>query len=402
MKIRILLKRALHPLLWALAILPLFLMISAGIDLLAPWVYEVLFLLFGSWIVCMKKRRLLVAALGILVLVGLGFLLFQELRLFVMPAVCTVLLLLLCSADSISGFDRSAAGIAGLLFYLAAQYCISRADQGLPGFLAFGAIRVPVLLGFLVLALLLLLQANLETVEDAAGKHVLPTSVLRRNRILVFLLAGLVLFLAALPLLQRALFALWEAIKQGFFWLVALIMSLLPDTFSEQGGGGGGGGMDLSGLGESSGPSPLAVFLEKVIMVVAAIGLAVLLFFAVRAVIRKLKVLWAHLRKMLDAYLKSTGEDYVDEITDTRDSPEAYERRQRKKRKRRVFSDSMTNQEKVRYGYGHALDLHPDWKTSATARETLGVETAAVYEKVRYANQDVSQEETETFLNRTK
>ena len=57
----------------------------------------------------------------------------------------------------------------------------------------------------------------------------------------------------------------------------------------------------------------------------------------------------------------------------------------------------MSNTEKIRYTFGVMIDQHPDWKDSTTAREKIGGLHADIYEKVRYAEQEASDHETQVF-----
>jgi len=102
-------------------------------------------------------------------------------------------------------------------------------------------------------------------------------------------------------------------------------------------------------------------------------------------------------------YFAVASQDYVDEITDTReDGGEVSGSLLARIRRMAVSERGMSPAGRIRHRYRVLLRRHPDWHASRTARENLPEETAALYEAARYSGREVSEEEAERFVREAK
>lgn len=246
-------------------------------------------------------------------------------------------------------------------------------------------------LGFLLLTVLGL---NRGSMNEASGDKRSVTQTMRRKNIWMTLgLFGLGVAASCIPYI-------YEWIRGAVIWVVAavlwLLSRLLPSDSSGE-SGGSGGGMGGFPPAEETEPSLFLRILEVVMMVVAAIVLLLLVFWLCRKLYRVakklLRMLWARLEK----YAATVSEDYVDEITDTRETGEGSRTRSRWGKSRPKAPKGATPEERVRYRYKLLLWKHPEWNRGATAREKLPEEAASIYERARYSPHPVTEEEAEAF-----
>jgi len=157
----------------------------------------------------------------------------------------------------------------------------------------------------------------------------------------------------------------------------------------------------LSELGmEAAEPSAFAKLMEKIVMVVAAVAIIALALWVGRFLWRRLRVLLRRLWALLQRYTLAASEDYVDEVSDTRESgDDSLSRRRRSLRRklRQVNEESLSPAARIRYRYQRLLWKRLEWGPGTTARENLPEETAILYEKARYSSAEPSAEEAEHF-----
>lgn len=292
----------------------------------------------------------------------------------------------------------------GLLIHLAVQL-VSYAERR-RGSAAWTSIQPLLVASFIIFLLLAMLSMNRLTMHSAAqGRQYVPFIIRQRNTtVTVALLAGALLF-AAVPALTRALMALWKFILLVLKTLSAAILAFLGDASAPSFGASGGGESAAFGMMEVSEPSLLAVILEKIAMTLALLAAAALFLLALRIIILKLAALLKALLDRLSRYAASASQDYVDEITDTREDGGQTEGTLRQRLLRRmafVSEGKLTPTERIRYRYRRLLREHPDWHASRTARENLPSPDAALYEQARYSGQEATAEDAERFLRSTK
>ena len=266
------------------------------------------------------------------------------------------------------------------------------------------ALGTPLKMTFLLYAALWMFALNRQSLIDAAARgQRAPVGMRRRNKVFTVALIAIVLLITSIPVLAQALAWLWDRLIEAAVWLGRLLAGLMPES---AGGGGSGGGADLSGLGaEMTEPGLFVRLMEKIFAVLAVAGLAVALFFALRVVGRKLRVLFSRLWTMLNRYAQAAGEDYVDEVVDTRDTGESDVLRRKPFWKDwfdQVNEDRLNPVERIRYRYRRLVRRHQEWLPGSTARETLPPEAAEVYERARYSSAPVTPEEAQAFAEAAK
>ena len=79
-------------------------------------------------------------------------------------------------------------------------------------------------------------------------------------------------------------------------------------------------------------------------------------------------------------------------------------KRERKQRRKAlfVFEQRLTPTERIRYQYRRLSEKHKDWIAASTARENLPADAAAVYERARYSNHPISDEDAVQFKAKTR
>ncbi len=261
-----------------------------------------------------------------------------------------------------------------------------------PAGTALGSVKI----FFVLFAFLSLYTMNRGALNAQAftGRSV-PVHVKRMNLLMCGGVAVLTGLIAAIPQIARAMEAAWKAFVYGVFWLMDVISNLLLGN-STGGGGGGGGGMDLSELGTSE-PSALSRFLEKVVMVLALAAAAVLVLWFLRIVWKKLRRGLKKLLALVGQGIRDASEDYIDEVEELKADSGEHASRLRRARRGPLFGRAATPREAVRQGYGALYGRHREWNPGSTARENLPEDGAAIYEKARYSEHEVTQEDADAF-----
>lgn len=414
------------PLLLALGALPAALLIAlrcAPQTVSLVWAFPAVYVLLAWLCLILPGRvRLPAGLLGAASLMLLGFRLLpiqgganavnsytvalnSNLALLLIPLLFGVLLL--CGLrfaalprDQEIAFNWFAAGMIVHLLVQLVAYVERRS-----GSQAWIQVTQPLLLafiGFLALAMLSLTRSAMYSA--AQGRQRVPEIMRRRNTAVTLILLAAALLIAAIPAIGRGLRALWRFALR----IVAAVLSFLAGLLgSESAPSSASGGMEqdmLTGL-ESSEPSLLAVVLERVAIVLALIAAAFALFWALRIIVKKLRVLLRALLDRLGLFAASASQDYVDEVTDTRDDGGERENTLLSRIRSRlafVRERSLSPAERIRYRYRLLMKRHPDWHRSRTARENLPPQAAALYEQARYSGREVTAQEAEAFVSGTK
>ena len=127
----------------------------------------------------------------------------------------------------------------------------------------------------------------------------------------------------------------------------------------------------------------------------------ILIGLALRVVWRNLKILYKRMMARLNEYMASSSEDYVDEISDTRDDADRERlahRRRRRQLKKHVDESTLNPQQRIRYRYLLYWLKHPEWTPERTARENLNGDAAQLYERARYSSHEVTERDAEAFV----
>ena len=284
------------------------------------------------------------------------------------------------------------------------------AGQTLAGRPAFSGTRAPLMAVFLAYAFLDLMYLNRNGIREGMhGAEKAPAPLRWRNTALV---AGLFLLGAAASAwgtLARWLDAAWYYLRLGVGYAIYFLMSLLP---AQSVSGSPATGMEggFSGFGETAEASAFALFMEKVFRVLAFLLLAVLLFFALRALIRKLRLLWRKILEHLRRYAAAANEDYVDEAESTLNWDEKTQSiRERMKEalqrtRKQPKWEELDGRGRVRRLYLQYIQRKPDAQ-GKTVREALRQDQRLapdaagaftdLYEQARYSDHDISTQDAD-------
>lgn len=399
-----------HPLLMALASVPVMMLIVANAApeaLRAMWCLPAAYVLL-SWgcILIPGKKRVLAGVISAALLILLTIFMLpvaEKLVLALLPILYVVLLIVTLP---IGGWDRSrelpiALHLSGVLTHALLQLLVNGAEM--IGSTVYDPVQTPLIVSFLGYAVLLLLAFNRSSLESAAqSRRRVPLLMRRQNIVITLALLVVGVLIAAIPAIGSLLGRVWQLFMRAVAFVVGLIMALLPQRSPGGGGGGAPGDMDM-GIGEAYQPSELALLMEKIIGWVALIVIVIALVFILRAAWKKLVKLLRILWGRLGQHGAAAGEDYEDEITDTRDESDV-EREgllTRLRRAAKADEKDLTPAQQVRSRYRRLMQRRK-WSRASTARENLPQEASELYEQARYSGRALSEEEAERFREGTK
>ena len=253
-------------------------------------------------------------------------------------------------------------------------------------------------------SLLTMLSTNRKSLTKASGKRQsVPESMRSRNGLLIVGLFILALLASLLP----SVFARFrEIVGRAIAWLVEWIIRLIPDAPNESEFAKDPVAMlPMEGMGQGTEEGMvLNPFVEKVAAFVGALLSLALVAYLLYRIYLILREKIHELAKSLTKFATNISEDYVDEITDTREdgTAEKVERRRRVSRLTAREERGLPPEERIRYRYRRILSRHPEWEPGSTARENLPAELARVYEYARYSGMDVTEEQAAAFTGGTK
>jgi len=358
----------------------------------------------GCLCMALKGRARLLCGIGLsfgLIAAGFWLLPWQE-HWFSMALPALYVLFLMMSLP-VGGWSAATELPFNVTFIGGALYIGAQLFQMLPSG-EYASIGLPLLMGFLAYAALWMLSLNRQSLTDAAARgQRAPKSMRRKNTALTIGLMALVLLVASIPALARALRWLWNRLGDALKALWQLLAALLPDT--EATGDATGSGEMFGGFGPAEDPSLFAQIMEKIFMVLAIVLLVIALAAAGKILWRKLRVLFKKLWTILNRYALAASEDYVDEVEDTRREGDASSRERRSIWSdwfRQINEDRLSPVERIRYRYQRLLRRHQEWQPGSTARENLPGDAAQIYEQARYSARPVSAEEAEAFARQAK
>lgn len=284
-----------------------------------------------------------------------------------------------------------------MLCHLAGQMVI-RTDM-VSGELLLEPYRAGIMAALMAFVLLTLMSMNRNGLMAASGKRQsVPGSMYHKN---VLLILGMFALAVLASLLPSVLSSVMDVIERGLVWLVEFVSRLIPDTELNQveditsvvetlPEGYGGGGQELR----------LDPGVEKFMAACGAVITVVLVAMLAYRIFRILKEKIREMLLSLGKFAASASEDYIDEVTDTREdiTAEQLEKKRRPARMPLMEPRNLSPEEKVRFRYRRLLLKHPEWDAGATARETLAPDAAQLYERARYSGQNVTEAEAEAFL----
>lgn len=283
---------------------------------------------------------------------------------------------------------------AGVQVFFAIEKKMQRGD-------AYAAAELPVYVCFLLFLLLALQLMNRSSLQSAVhGAASVPLAIRLRNRVMLWCVLGFSVLVSFLPALGRLLARAASAIRSAVRALILFLASLRRPAEAPI-ESTGGMRMDFPDIGPAEDPSAVALWLERILMAVAAVALCVCALWELRFLWKQLRRFAHFLARRLQRYVSAASEDYVDETQTTRQQGTERFLLSALRIRPRVSARELKKlppRERVRRRYALAHSRHPEWHASQTARETLPDTSAQIYEKARYSSREITEEEAEGFL----
>ena len=258
---------------------------------------------------------------------------------------------------------------------------------------AQGAIMV----SFFVFLLLVMLSANRRCMTSIGNQRQGVTKGMRRKQVLM------TMGLLAIPMLFALIPSMLSVLSAVIRWISAVI-EFLRELFAQEEAPPDDIVFETEPpFPTTEAPGELPPWVNEVAyylcVAVGVPAIIVLLYKTVKRYARNIR----NAIKGLGRFITSTTEDYEEEIIDIRDEvrPERLERR-RRKRNAGPEPKISTPVAFVRYRYLRLKLKHTDWKTGSTARENLPESLAGVYERARYSDHPVTEEEAARFKAESK
>lgn len=290
-------------------------------------------------------------------------------------------------------------GIVGIALHLVAQ--VFRYTSTVSGNPVLEPVAPWLLAGFFLFifnGIVMLNRANLALISQ--GRLFANTLMKRRNLLLTLAVLAIALATACIPAVVAAVSKLFQWLFVALLALLSLLGNLgktpenspLPSVDS---------GENI--FGEAGAEAVQPEWLEILIAVLSLLVLVTAVVFGVYFLSRKLMTLLRYLDKKLRSYLTSVTEDYIDEISDTRDDPDRVQRRAQKGRALSPLELSrLSPNQRIRYRYRQLMRKNPQWAKGSTPRENLSDAAASVYEAVRYGEQTANDADAQRFAEETR
>ena len=248
---------------------------------------------------------------------------------------------------------------------------------------------------FAALSLITLNQSNLTFATN--GRQSASRIMQRKNLLLVLVFFAIAMLISFVPAITKALSAFFRWIFLAVLWLIAQLAEEEQQTGQAPAGEVGEESI-LNAGAEHAMPQWLNILLTVIALILVAAALLCTVYFAVK----KLMVFAKYLMRITGKYFHAVSEDYVDEITDTRDDQEENERREKRRRASALEERRLPPDQRIRYRYLRLMQKHPEWDSGSTARENLPESAAPLYERVRYSPYPVTEEDAQQFAAETK
>ncbi|MBQ4265453.1 MAG: hypothetical protein IJB85_08080 [Clostridia bacterium] len=388
--------------------LPALLLLSAGalaVQVLSPFAPEAAARLALFPPLCMLLLMLCAAVPGRLRLIALGacfaalcgagfWLLPHMAALYAMPLCCALMLF-----AALSHVDRSPAEaapvfyVASVVMQIITLFTLHHSARAI-----YDVLSLPLQGMFLLWLLLLLLAFNRISLNNATlSRYRLSAGMARAGTALTVCMFSLALLLCAMPAVVQGIRWIFRTLRNVSVYLLLLLINLFAD---ESVGGFTEPGVPMrpqSMLPAPEDPSLLAVILERIASLVSMAVLIVGAVFFVRLLVRTLARLMRRLIDRLQRYAAAVTEDYEDEITDTRGEDGERSFHPLRRRVRQAAQYPATPVGRIRRRYAQLLARHPAWPVSSTARENLSPNAASLYERARYSDHEITDEDAQRF-----
>lgn len=254
-----------------------------------------------------------------------------------------------------------------------------------------------------IFVLLTMLSMNRDSLMAASGKRQsVPGTMRQKNVMLIFMF--FVLAMAA-SLLPSAFTGIMGVLERGLVWLVDLIVRLIPDTTTQKVENipSPTGEVNYNPIGGEVGVQ-LNPLTEKIAAFVGGVLFFALLLYVAYRLYRMAADTLRRLVASLGKFASGVAEDYIDEVTDTREdgTAEKVERKPLVSRIPFLEPKNLSPGEKIRFRYQRLLRAHPEWSPGSTARENLPGDMASLYERARYSTHPISDGDAAAFTDGSK
>ena len=252
---------------------------------------------------------------------------------------------------------------------------------------------------FAAYMLLLMLALNRISLDGATLGRQPATRMMRVvNMTMTVTLLALALLLSFVPALAQLLQSGWLLLREGIRMVGEFLLRLLPQEMDAS-LGAPQGMMNIPNMAqEQVQPGLFSIILEYVATILSVLALVVGMVLLLRMIFRGIVRLARYLAQRFRLFAAAATEDYIDEITDTREEGAQRESRMLlMRRRRRARAGGTTPAERIRVRYARLLDRKPQWSESSTAREHLPEGAAVLYERARYSEHEMTGEDEARF-----
>lgn len=345
------------------------------------------------------KLRLLPGIVGTLLLVIPSVVLPSRDSWFIAATTAVIYSALLIWSLRISGWDATEEmpmlwGLISLCAHLAAQLLV---------FLQFlQDYQVVLNVTFFAFAGLAMLSMNRQSLNLASGgKRGFSASMRRKNVLLTLGMFGIALLVSLIPsvwglikLISEGIGAIVERLREMFQnetveTMATEITEATEETYEYA----------FDGI-EARDPNP------TVYKIMTVVVLAVVIPFGILILCKVWKLLSGMVSRIVNSVMHTASvdtEEYDDEITDTRAEVQTEKVKSGQTRKRNLTQRrKLPPREQIRYRYGQLAKKHPQWRSADTARDNLAGSAAELYEKARYSDHPITQQDAARFKNETK
>ena len=245
--------------------------------------------------------------------------------------------------------------------------------------------------GMAILVMLSLTRVNLN--NSANGRQKPSALMQQKNLIFTVIFFALAMLIALIP-------SIYEVIDAFVTWLGDTIKKLIESIKIDNviNDMGGSGPAPTPENHEGGGADWLTSLLNALFLLCGVVIMLLCLRAIIPYIIKRILAFFRKLRQGLTSYASSVSEDYIDEVTDL--TPAAA-----KKKAPRLSSSeerALPPAERIRYRYRRLKARHPEWESGSTARENLPEKAAPLYEKARYSNHPITEDEASSFKSNTR
>lgn len=262
--------------------------------------------------------------------------------------------------------------------------------------------RVVLNVTFFAFAGLAMLSMNRQSLNLASGgKRGFSAAMRRKNLLLTLCMFAIALLVSLIPSIWGIIKLISDGISQVIQKLQEMFKNDVVETIATEITEATEETYEYAFDGiEARDPNP------TVYKVMTVVVLAVVIPFGIFILCKVGKFIGRMLSKIVNSVLNNTPtdtEEYDDEITDTRADVQTETVRAGKERKRSLTQrHKLPPREQIRYRYGQLAKKHPKWRSADTARDNLAESAAELYEKARYSDHTITQQDAVRFKNETK